>query len=146
MSLVAFCLCLLLPCCSPTIWLWEWAANWQPWKKDELLLYSCGFYFAFKRFRAVTQISSVGGFFLICCSWNLVYPIHHVKRAKVTTKINIFLSSLSDKIEDELEMTTVCHRPEGLEQLEAQTNFTKRELQVLYRGFKNVRTVLQWTV
>ncbi|XP_031980658.1 Kv channel-interacting protein 1 isoform X1 [Corvus moneduloides] len=41
------------------------------------------------------------------------------------------------KIEDELEMTTVCHRPEGLEQLEAQTNFTKRELQVLYRGFKN---------
>lgn len=59
------------------------------------------------------------------------------------TKINIFLSSLSDKIEDELEMTTVCHRPEGLEQLEAQTNFTKRELQVLYRGFKNVRTVLQ---
>lgn len=43
----------------------------------------------------------------------------------------------ADKIEDELEMTTVCHRPEGLEQLEAQTNFTKRELQVLYRGFKN---------
>uniref|UniRef100_A0A8C5VR73 Potassium voltage-gated channel interacting protein 1 n=1 Tax=Microcebus murinus TaxID=30608 RepID=A0A8C5VR73_MICMU len=40
-------------------------------------------------------------------------------------------------IEDELEMTMVCHRPEGLEQLEAQTNFTKRELQVLYRGFKN---------
>lgn len=37
-------------------------------------------------------------------------------------------------------MTTVCHRPEGLEQMEAQTNFTKRELQVLYRGFKNVRT------
>lgn len=46
---------------------------------------------------------------------------------------------LPDKIEDELEMTMVCHRPEGLEQLEAQTNFTKRELQVLYRGFKNVR-------
>ncbi|XP_074816789.1 A-type potassium channel modulatory protein KCNIP1 isoform X1 [Natator depressus] len=42
-----------------------------------------------------------------------------------------------NKIEDELEMTTVCYRPEGLEQLETQTNFTKRELQVLYRGFKN---------
>uniref|UniRef100_A0A8D0GT10 Potassium voltage-gated channel interacting protein 1 n=1 Tax=Sphenodon punctatus TaxID=8508 RepID=A0A8D0GT10_SPHPU len=41
------------------------------------------------------------------------------------------------KIEDELEMTTVCYRPEGLEQLESQTNFTKKELQVLYRGFKN---------
>ncbi|KAM7162729.1 A-type potassium channel modulatory protein KCNIP1 isoform 1-T1 [Macrochelys suwanniensis] len=46
--------------------------------------------------------------------------------------------SQRDKIEDELELTTVCYRPEGLEQLEAQTNFTKRELQVLYRGFKNV--------
>ncbi|XP_011482000.1 Kv channel-interacting protein 1 isoform X1 [Oryzias latipes] len=42
-----------------------------------------------------------------------------------------------DKTEDELEMTTVCHRPEGLDQLEAQTNFTKQELQILYRGFKN---------
>lgn len=44
-----------------------------------------------------------------------------------------------DKVDDELEMTMVCHRPEGLDQLEAQTNFTKQELQVLYRGFKNVR-------
>lgn len=44
----------------------------------------------------------------------------------------------SDKADDDLEMTMVCHRPEGLDQLEAQTNFSKRELQVLYRGFKNV--------
>ncbi|XP_047441316.1 Kv channel-interacting protein 1-like isoform X3 [Mugil cephalus] len=43
----------------------------------------------------------------------------------------------SDKADDDLEMTMVCHRPEGLDQLEAQTNFSKRELQVLYRGFKN---------
>ncbi|KAG9346550.1 hypothetical protein JZ751_006861 [Albula glossodonta] len=42
-----------------------------------------------------------------------------------------------DKVDDELEMTMVCHRPEGLEQLEAQTNFTRRELQALYRGFKS---------
>ncbi|XP_026185979.1 Kv channel-interacting protein 1 isoform X3 [Mastacembelus armatus] len=42
-----------------------------------------------------------------------------------------------DKADDDLEMTIVCHRPEGLDQLEAQTNFSKRELQVLYRGFKN---------
>ncbi|XP_032882221.1 Kv channel-interacting protein 4 isoform X2 [Amblyraja radiata] len=43
----------------------------------------------------------------------------------------------TDSVEDELEMATVCHRPEGLEQLEAQTKFTKKELQILYRGFKN---------
>ncbi|XP_061818047.1 Kv channel-interacting protein 1b [Nerophis lumbriciformis] len=42
-----------------------------------------------------------------------------------------------DKTDDDLEMTTVCHRPEGLDQLEAQTNFNKQELQILYRGFKN---------
>nr|XP_057934322.1 Kv channel-interacting protein 1b isoform X2 [Doryrhamphus excisus] len=42
-----------------------------------------------------------------------------------------------DKTDEELEMTTVCHRPEGLDQLEAQTNFSKQELQILYRGFKN---------
>lgn len=50
-----------------------------------------------------------------------------------------FVALSLDKVDDELEMTMVCHRPEGLDQLEAQTNFTKQELQVLYRGFKNVR-------
>ncbi|KAF0039731.1 hypothetical protein F2P81_007966 [Scophthalmus maximus] len=45
--------------------------------------------------------------------------------------------TVEDKADDDLEMTVVCHRPEGLDQLEAQTNFSKRELQVLYRGFKN---------
>lgn len=51
--------------------------------------------------------------------------------------LSVFLFP-ADKTDDELEMTMVCHRPEGLEQLEAQTNFTKQELQILYRGFKNV--------
>uniref|UniRef100_A0A3B3RQE0 Kv channel-interacting protein 4 n=2 Tax=Paramormyrops kingsleyae TaxID=1676925 RepID=A0A3B3RQE0_9TELE len=43
----------------------------------------------------------------------------------------------TDSVEDELEMSTVRHRPEGLEQLEAQTKFSRKELQILYRGFKN---------
>lgn len=43
-------------------------------------------------------------------------------------------------MEDEFELSTVCHRPEGLEQLQEQTKFTRKELQVLYRGFKNVST------
>ncbi|XP_075999833.1 Kv channel-interacting protein 4 [Genypterus blacodes] len=46
-------------------------------------------------------------------------------------------SSSSDSVEDELELSTVRHRPEGLEQLEAQTRFSRKELQILYRGFKN---------
>lgn len=44
----------------------------------------------------------------------------------------------TDSVEDEFELSTVCHRPEGLEQLQEQTKFTRKELQVLYRGFKNV--------
>ncbi|XP_026136086.1 Kv channel-interacting protein 1 isoform X1 [Carassius auratus] len=44
---------------------------------------------------------------------------------------------IKDKVDDDLELSIVCHRPEGLEPLEAQTNFNKKELQVLYRGFKN---------
>ncbi|XP_053314304.1 Kv channel-interacting protein 4 isoform X2 [Spea bombifrons] len=43
----------------------------------------------------------------------------------------------ADNVEDEMEMATVRHRPEALELLEAQTKFTKKELQILYRGFKN---------
>ncbi|XP_062376143.1 Kv channel-interacting protein 2-like isoform X1 [Sardina pilchardus] len=42
-----------------------------------------------------------------------------------------------DSIEDDFELSTVCHRPEGLDKLQEQTKFTKKELQVLYRGFKN---------
>nr|XP_034961115.1 Kv channel-interacting protein 1 isoform X4 [Zootoca vivipara] len=58
---------------------------------------------------------------------------YYLSQRAYTIPRNLFLN----KVEDELEMTTVCYRPEGLEQLEAQTNFTKKELQVLYRGFKN---------
>lgn len=42
-----------------------------------------------------------------------------------------------DSSESDLELSTVRHQPEGLEQLQAQTQFTRKELQSLYRGFKN---------
>ncbi|XP_029625452.1 calsenilin-like isoform X1 [Salmo trutta] len=46
--------------------------------------------------------------------------------------------SLDDESSDcELELSTVRHQPEGLEELQAQTQFTRKELQSLYRGFKN---------
>ncbi|XP_069385893.1 A-type potassium channel modulatory protein KCNIP2-like [Paralichthys olivaceus] len=38
---------------------------------------------------------------------------------------------------DDGELSTVRYRPEGLDRLVQQTNFNKKELQVLYRGFKN---------
>ncbi|XP_035999833.1 Kv channel interacting protein 3b, calsenilin isoform X2 [Fundulus heteroclitus] len=42
-----------------------------------------------------------------------------------------------DSSESDLELSTVRHQPEGLDQLQAQTKFTRKELQSLYRGFKN---------
>lgn len=58
--------------------------------------------------------------------------------AHAATALRVALS-LADSIDDEQEQYTIRHRPEALEQLEAQTQFTKKELQILYRGFKNVR-------
>ncbi|XP_032850107.1 Kv channel-interacting protein 2 isoform X6 [Tyto alba] len=54
-----------------------------------------------------------------------------------TTRCFKIISGIEDSVEDEFELSTVCHRPEGLEQLQEQTKFTRKELQVLYRGFKN---------
>ncbi|KAJ8339477.1 hypothetical protein SKAU_G00362630 [Synaphobranchus kaupii] len=42
-----------------------------------------------------------------------------------------------DSSDSDLELSAVRHQPEGLEQLQAQTKFTRKELQSLYRGFKN---------
>uniref|UniRef100_A0A8V8TMV8 Potassium voltage-gated channel interacting protein 3 n=1 Tax=Homo sapiens TaxID=9606 RepID=A0A8V8TMV8_HUMAN len=56
--------------------------------------------------------------------------------------ISVFFRFISgnlagDSSDSELELSTVRHQPEGLDQLQAQTKFTKKELQSLYRGFKN---------
>ncbi|CAG5987237.1 unnamed protein product [Menidia menidia] len=40
-------------------------------------------------------------------------------------------------MDEEAELSTVWYRPEGLDRLAQQTKFSKRELQILYRGFKN---------
>lgn len=46
--------------------------------------------------------------------------------------------SQTDSSDSDLELSAVRHQPEGLDQLQAQTKFTRKELQSLYRGFKNV--------
>ncbi|XP_057243902.1 calsenilin-like isoform X2 [Malurus melanocephalus] len=45
--------------------------------------------------------------------------------------------SVEDSGDVDVELPTIRHQPEGLEQLLARTKFTKTELQSLYRGFKN---------
>ncbi|XP_019120072.1 calsenilin isoform X1 [Larimichthys crocea] len=49
----------------------------------------------------------------------------------------LFSLSKDDSSDSDLELSTVRHQPEGLDQLQAQTKFTRKELQSLYRGFKN---------
>eukprot|EP00062_Callorhinchus_milii_P004966 gi/632943937/ref/XP_007887228.1/ PREDICTED: Kv channel-interacting protein 4 isoform X1 [Callorhinchus milii] len=74
-----------------------------------------------------------------------IYTQNGTKRSIKERLMKLFLCSVAKKstsnsqnsVEDEMEMATVCHRPEGLEQMQAQTKFTKKELQILYRGFKN---------
>lgn len=64
---------------------------------------------------------------------------HCSKREKgATCSLLLDLCPPPDSSDSELELSMVRHQPEGLEQLQAQTKFTKKELQSLYRGFKNV--------
>ncbi|XP_067857441.1 calsenilin-like [Heptranchias perlo] len=45
--------------------------------------------------------------------------------------------SMEDSSESDEELSTVRHQPEGVDELQAQTKFSKKEIQSLYRGFKN---------
>ncbi|XP_035275619.1 Kv channel-interacting protein 4-like isoform X1 [Anguilla rostrata] len=56
---------------------------------------------------------------------------------KVLEQFGFLEGITDDSVDDELEQSMVRHRPEALEHLEAETKFTKKELQILYRGFKN---------
>ncbi|XP_068072589.2 A-type potassium channel modulatory protein KCNIP2 isoform X2 [Danio rerio] len=42
-----------------------------------------------------------------------------------------------NSIEEDFELATVCYRPDSLDKLMELTKFTKTELQILYRSFKN---------
>ncbi|XP_054613070.1 Kv channel-interacting protein 2-like isoform X4 [Dunckerocampus dactyliophorus] len=50
---------------------------------------------------------------------------------------HVLRQSPKDSSDSDLELSMVRHQPEGLEQLQARTQFTRKELQSLYRGFKN---------
>uniref|UniRef100_A0A3P9A8Y1 Kv channel-interacting protein 4 n=1 Tax=Esox lucius TaxID=8010 RepID=A0A3P9A8Y1_ESOLU len=69
-------------------------------------------------------LQTVGIVVLVCASLKLLHILGLINFSE-------------DSVEDELELSAVRHRPEGLEQLEALTRFNRKELQILYRGFKN---------
>ncbi|XP_052395102.1 Kv channel-interacting protein 2 isoform X4 [Carassius gibelio] len=59
-------------------------------------------------------------------------PCCHVDSTPTVRQSNLMYS-----IEEDFELATVCCRPDSLEKILEQTKFTKTELQILYRGFKN---------
>ncbi|XP_016336262.1 calsenilin-like isoform X1 [Sinocyclocheilus anshuiensis] len=67
------------------------------------------------------------------------FPTPSLSIALLSSSSSLFFCTFSpiDSSDSDLELSTVRHQPEGLEQLQAQTKFTKKELQSLYRGFKN---------
>jgi len=51
----------------------------------------------------------------------------------------IWFRLIADPELDNVETQVVRHKPEGLDALCRLTNFTRKELQIMYRGFKQVR-------
>ncbi|CAM4653981.1 unnamed protein product [Leuciscus chuanchicus] len=49
---------------------------------------------------------------------------------------NVFICYI-DSIEEDFEIATVCYRPDSVDKLMELTKFTRAELKVLYRSFKN---------
>lgn len=68
----------------------------------------------------------------------LLFPSSFLASPFIPPAPNFLVSYLTDNSDSDLELSMVRHQPEGLEQLQAQTQFTRKELQSLYRGFKNV--------
>ena len=48
---------------------------------------------------------------------------------------------LADHDLDDLEMQVVRYKPEGLDALCKNTKFSRKELQIMYRGFKQVCSI-----
>ncbi|XP_070834499.1 A-type potassium channel modulatory protein KCNIP2-like isoform X4 [Chaetodon trifascialis] len=77
----------------------------------------------------VEGLQTVGILLVVCSSLKLM---HFLGLIDLSTA-----GKTNDSVEDDFELSTVCHRPESMDKLQEQTKFTKKELQVLYRGFKN---------
>ncbi|KTG44049.1 hypothetical protein cypCar_00003076 [Cyprinus carpio] len=60
-----------------------------------------------------------------------------VRQSNFLYNICFFFVCHIDSIEEDFELATVCYRPDSLEKMMEQTKFSKTELQILYRSFKN---------
>ncbi|XP_074501876.1 A-type potassium channel modulatory protein KCNIP2 isoform X3 [Sebastes fasciatus] len=116
--------------------------------------YSCG-HQTRRTLRGCPQRPAGAGLTVLLTAWFLSFPWRKAKVSPILNQLQAGTSLLSvvwttsilvvanftnthcDSVEDDFELSTVCHRPESMDKLQEQTKFTKKELQVLYRGFKN---------
>ncbi|KAK3545577.1 hypothetical protein QTP70_008125 [Hemibagrus guttatus] len=87
-------------------------------------------------------LQTLGIVVIVCASLKLLHLLGLISFSEGLSSCEIkkrrkYFYFHADSTEDELELSAVRHRPEGLEQLEAQSRFSRKELQILYRGFKN---------
>ena len=61
--------------------------------------------------------------------------------SKRENNMYVDVCGLSDQEEDETEKQVARCKPEGLDALCRTTKFSRKELQIMYRGFKNVTTL-----
>ena len=76
-------------------------------------------------------------FLVRCCSWSLDYLAR--LRAHSSTAYIVSCCKTADPELDNVETQMVRYKPEGLDALCRLTKFTRKELQIMYRGFKQVR-------
>lgn len=55
--------------------------------------------------------------------------------------LTLLLFILEEDLDDAMFGKTTRHRPEELKSLERSTKFTRKEIQLIYRGFKQVENV-----
>lgn len=108
---------------------WRWWAFWVTCRDFHFLF---PIYFGFLSVHFLPFLSFFSFFFVLP-----LLPPSFPPPPSLSTCLLCF--PLADSCDSDLELSMVRHQPEGLDQLQAQTQFTRKELQSLYRGFKNVR-------
>lgn len=68
------------------------------------------------------------------CFWKFLFACLFIKYILTS----MFPFDFSDHDIDDLEMQMVRYKPEGLDVLCRNTKFSRKELQIMYRGFKQV--------
>lgn len=69
--------------------------------------------------------------------------IYSQRGCQINVILTAFLFIFEDHDLEDLEMQVVRYKPEGLDVLCRKSKFTRKELQIMYRGFKQVECICE---